>query len=216
MFSRNMVSRFWARRCESLRLFLPRVGIKIANDPSEISLADALLLYLIGDASISAQLPTSDLHDLEPRFKKAAIKLAQIAEELHAVNWTSKLRSIHPIPLPILNDKVLEIVFIALLENKQLEALYQADGKRAKRMRLHPLGLIQRGQEIYIVAMAFSYKNIRIYALDRLLEASSTNEATRVPEKFDLDTYILTNPALKYPLKKDGHRQRPDTACENT
>jgi predicted DNA-binding transcriptional regulator YafY len=57
-------------------------------------------------------------------------------------------------------------------------------------MRLHPLGLVQRGPVTYLVATAFKYKNVRLYAMHRVAKAARAEERVKPPEGFDLDTFI--------------------------
>lgn len=165
-----------------------------------LTLADALSLHLVED-SIRPLLPAQVLRALEPRFKQAANKLDQLAEKSPTARWANKVRSVAPmLPLlpPKIDERVLETVQEALFSDEQLDVLYRSVGKDgAVPMRLHPLGLVQRGPVTYLVATAFSYDNVRLYALHRISEASRTYEAASVPEGFDLDTFISSG-ALQF------------------
>jgi predicted DNA-binding transcriptional regulator YafY len=165
-----------------------------------LTLADALSLHLVED-SIRPLLPAQVLRALEPRFKQAANKLEQLAEKSPTARWAHKVRSVAPmLPLlpPKIDEKVLETVQEALFSDEQLDVQYRSVGKNeAAPMRLHPLGMVQRGPVTYLVATAFSYDNVRLYALHRISEASRTYEAASVPEGFDLDTFISSG-ALQF------------------
>lgn len=165
-----------------------------------LTLSDALSLHLVQN-SIRPLLPAQVLRALEPRFKQAASKLDQLAEKSPTARWANKVRSVAPmLPLlpPKIDEKVLETVQEALFSDEQLEVQYRSVGKEeATPMRLHPLGLVQRGPVTYLVATAFSYDNVRLYALHRIMEAMRTYEAAIVPEGFDLDAFISSG-ALQF------------------
>jgi predicted DNA-binding transcriptional regulator YafY len=165
-----------------------------------LTLADALSLHLVED-SIRPLLPAQVLRALEPRFKQAANKLDQLAEKSPTARWANKVRSVAPmLPLlpPKIDERVLETVQEALFSDEQLDVLYRSVGKDgAVPMRLHPLGLVQRGPVTYLVATAFSYDNVRLYALHRILEASRTHEEAAAPKEFNLDDYIASG-ALQF------------------
>ena len=57
-------------------------------------------------------------------------------------------------------------------------------------MRLHPLGLVQRGPVAYLVARALDYLDVWIYAVHRIKEATRTSEPVARPEGFSLDGYV--------------------------
>lgn len=162
-----------------------------ANLPG-LALAEALSLHLI-EETLRPLLPNSVIRAVEPRFRQARQHLAA-RQDLSLARWAEKVRSIPPmLPMlpPQIDSTVLENVQMALLENRQLEVSYTRMASGAPRaMTLHPLGLVQRGPSTYLVATAFDYQDVRLYALHRMVDAVPLAEATAPSEAFTLDGYI--------------------------
>ena len=79
----------------------------------------------------------------------------------------------------------------ALLAGLQVTVRYRPRGQTtAQEYTLHPLGLVQRGQVTYLVATAFDYDDVRIFALHRMGSAAPTDAPAGKPRGFNLDTYI--------------------------
>jgi predicted DNA-binding transcriptional regulator YafY len=171
-----------------------------SSDLPAIGLSDALSLHVVEDL-VRPLLPASVLAALEPRFPQARQKLAALASESPAARWTEKVRQVAPtLPLlpPRITEGVLETVQAALLADEQLDALYQRPGADAPaRQRLHPLALVQRGPITYLIATAFRYDELRLYAVHRIYEAMRTGEPARRPPDFDLNGYIASG-ALQF------------------
>lgn len=112
-----------------------------------------------------------------------------------------KVRSVPPsLPLlpPAIDTDVLETVTEALLASRQIDVDYHAMSDGVTRsMRLHPLGLVSRVPATYLVATAFAYSDVRLYALHRIVRAIRTDETVKRPEGFDLDAYIRSG-ALQF------------------
>lgn len=86
---------------------------------------------------------------------------------------------------------MLETVQDALLADRQLEVEYRKfDAEESSKLTLHPLGLVQRGPAIYLVATAFDYQDVRLYALHRFQAATKTGNPVKLPESFTLDAHI--------------------------
>lgn len=64
------------------------------------------------------------------------------------------------------------------------------DAEEPSKLTLHPLGLVQRGPASYLVATAFDYQDVRLYALHRFQSATKTGNPVNPPAGFNLDTYI--------------------------
>lgn len=164
-----------------------------AADLPGLTLAEALSLRLVED-SIRPLLPAQVLRALEPRFRQATKKLEQLSGKSRTARWASKVRTVPPaLPLlpPKIDQAVLETVQEALLADEQLDVQYKSAGTdTVKAMRLHPLGLVQRGPVTYLVASAFKYKSVRLYAMHRFAEAARIHERVKPPTGFDLDTFI--------------------------
>ncbi len=163
-----------------------------ANLPG-ITLAEALSLRLVEDL-LKPLLPKAILSSLQAQFNQAQAKLASLQPENATANWQNKVRHVPPtLPLlpPKLDEAILETVQQALLNDKQLDVKYQGVHTNQPAWRiLHPLALVQRGTLTYLVATAFKYQDVRIYALHRFCQAKMLSEPSQRPIEFDIDTYI--------------------------
>ena len=56
--------------------------------------------------------------------------------------------------------------------------------------RLHPRGQVSRGHVPYLIATAWDYEDIRLYAMHRMVGAQIADEQVRRPADFDIDAYI--------------------------
>lgn len=78
-----------------------------------------------------------------------------------------------------------------MFHDEQLEIAYRAvERENPSQQIVHPLGLVQKGPVTYLVATAFTYQDIRIYAVHRIMSAVRTGEPCKRPEGFSLDQYI--------------------------
>ena len=165
-----------------------------ANLPA-ITLAEALSLRLVEDL-LKPLLPQAILNSLQAHFNRAQGKLKNLQQDNATANWQDKVRHVPPaLPLlpPSINNDILERVQQALLYDQQIEVDYvTAHANKHSRQTLHPLALVQRGPVTYLVATAFQYQDIRLYALHRLQAATMTDLPINRPSDFDLDTYIAS------------------------
>lgn len=162
-------------------------------DLPAISVTDALSLRLV-EGYLRPLLPTEIMESLQPRFAAATNKLNALANENRVASWADKVRSVSsslPFIPPSFEAGTLEAVQLGLLEDKQLEGEYHAASSgKVSQLRLHPLGLVQRGAVAYLVATAFDYTEPRLYAVHRLKAVRVLEEkAIRAPS-FSLDSYI--------------------------
>lgn len=160
-----------------------------------VELAEALSFTLLR-GFLQQMLPVSLWRGFVPRLKHAREKLQTLAGRNSAARWSEKVRFVTPtLPLipPAIDEAVLESVQRAFLENRQLDVRYRGAGDgTAKSLTLHPLGIIQRGPVGYLVATAFDYEDVRIYALHRIRKATRLPDAARRPAGFSLDDYLAT------------------------
>lgn len=158
-----------------------------------LTVADAMSLHLVEDL-LAPLLPAALLDSLRPRFHQARKKLDNLSKEHPNSRWLDKVRHVPPtLPLqpPKIAEGVLETVQEGLLADRQLEIEYQRPGEEeAQALRLHPLGLVQRGPITYLVATAFTYTDVRIYAVHRIGQARVLEQPSQRPEGFFLDDYI--------------------------
>ena len=162
-------------------------------DLPAMTISEALSLRLVED-TIKPLLPVSMLEGLETRFRQAEKQLAALSKENRKAKWANKVRTVPPtLPLipPVIDSTVLATVQEALLADVQVEVEYRAmRDEEGKTMLLHPLAMVNRGAVTYLIATAFEYEDIRLYALHRIHKASRTDDAVKRPVDFNLDDYI--------------------------
>lgn len=162
-------------------------------DLPAMTMADALSLTLVQD-TLKPLLPQSLQAVLLPRFALARQKLDSLRQSNAHASWPQKVRSVlpsQPMQPAMIDEHVMETVHDGLLQDRQLDISYlNIDSKTTSPLRLHPLGLVSRGHVSYLIATAWDYEDIRLYALHRVKRACLSDTPTRRPPDFDLDTYI--------------------------
>ncbi|WP_185960788.1 helix-turn-helix transcriptional regulator [Aliidiomarina halalkaliphila] len=158
-----------------------------------LSLAEAMSLTLVEEA-LNPLLPQSVLQAVQPRFALARAKLNSLGDDQKLLNWSKKVAHV-PTALPQLpphiDEQVLNQVQLALLHEHCLQVLYHGMGQdTGKAMRLHPLGLVQRGTVTYLIARVEGYGDVRMFALQRMSSAEIVEVACEPPKGFDLQTYL--------------------------
>lgn len=157
-----------------------------------LTVSDAVSLRLVEDL-LRPLLPSAMLESLETRFGQAKAKLAELSADNHNAKWVDKVRYVSPsmpfVP-PKIDPTVLDVLHEALLTERQIEVEYRKASGDKKTYRLHPLGLVQRGQVTYLVATAFDYDDERLYAVHRILSVNMTTESAQIAEKFSIDDYV--------------------------
>jgi predicted DNA-binding transcriptional regulator YafY len=157
-----------------------------------VTLAEALSLQIV-EETLKPLLPASVLRTVQPRFAQAKAKLAALKEQNKAASWADKVASVPPtmqmLP-PVIDEEILETVQTALLNEEQVDVCYQTLSDESKELRLHPLGLVVRGAATYLVATAFDYTDVRLYALHRFKSADRTYEPAKQPKGFKLSQYV--------------------------
>lgn len=157
-----------------------------------VTLAEALSLQIV-EETLKPLLPGSVLRAVQPRFVQAKAKLAALAEQNASAQWVDKVKSVSPsLPMlpPEVDEDLLDIVQTALLNNEQIDATYLPFSAETKVFRLNPLGLVVRGSVTYLVAKAFDYDDVRLYALHRFQAVSRTYEPVKTPRGFKLSQYV--------------------------
>ena len=139
-------------------------------DIQSLELTDALTLRLI-ETSLRPLLPASVLKALEPRLQNAAEKLDAVNPRNAVSGWANKVASVLPmVPFipPKIDQSVLETVQDCLLKDFVITCRYRSvAAEKPKELKLHPLGLVQRGPVTYLIATAFHYEEPRPFALHR-------------------------------------------------
>lgn len=164
-----------------------------AVDLPGLTLAEALSMRVIED-TLKPLLPKSVLEALGPRFKQAQGKLDALQSTNRTARWAKKVRTVaagFPLVPPKIDSAALESLQESLLADEQVDVSYRSVGEgKAQKLRLHPLGLVQKGPVTYLIATAFSYEDPRLYAVHRISRAERTYEPSRRPSGFALDAYL--------------------------
>lgn len=159
--------------------------------------AEALSLAMAHQA-VAPLLPASMLDLLRPRFLMAERMLAELVQSNRLASWKGKIHSA-PLQLglmaPQIDSGVVRTVHEALLGEEQIDIGYRQAAGTARALRLHPLGLIQRGPVGYLLANAWEYEDPRLYALHRMVSAQRTHEPARLPSGFSLQAWLVAGGA---------------------
>ncbi len=161
-------------------------------DFTSVGMADALSLVL-AESTLQSILPSALLEQIRPRFALAYAKLSALKGHRYS-KWAEKVRYVPPaLPVtpPAVVPKVLRGVQEALAAEQQLSVSYLGPrDSRPSDLRLHPLALVQRGAISYLVASAYEYSDVRLYALHRIRSATILDERVIPPRGFSLDDYL--------------------------
>lgn len=159
--------------------------------------AEALSLAM-AHQTIAPLLPASMLDLLRPRFLMAERMLAELGQSNQLASWK---RKIHSAPLqlslmaPQIETEVVRTIHEALLGEEQVDIGYRQTTGSLRALRLHPLGLIQRGPVGYLLATAWDYDDPRLYALHRMVSGQRTHEPAQIPPGFNLQTWLVAGGA---------------------
>lgn len=158
-----------------------------------LSICDALTMRLV-EGSIRPLVPANLLAVLEPRFAQAQRKLESLSAESASARWADKVASVQPalsLLAPVIDKDVLEKVQDALLKDLQIGCRYYAAHKdQTHDLTLSPLGLIQRGQVTYLIAIAEPFEDVRQFVLHRIQAAVAIDHPATRPPEFNLQRYI--------------------------
>ncbi len=162
-----------------------------AFDLPGLANSEALAL-LLARAHLSALLPAATLAQLHPHFRMAEQKLASL--QGHLAHWMDKVRVIPPtqaLIAPRIDETIQTTISDALLLGKQVQVSYlKRSAESVEAYPIHPLGLIQRGQVLYLVCTIKTYPHLRLLALHRIQSAEALSDPIIPPPDFNLDDYI--------------------------
>jgi predicted DNA-binding transcriptional regulator YafY len=154
-----------------------------------IDLPQALALLLV-EAHLQRLVPAAAWSALRVHLDAAR----RVVDGKPARRWLERVRIIpraQPLEAPVVDVAVLGAVQQAIVEERVLQVRYRsAAGAAVRDMPLHPLGLVSREGVSYLVATAFDYVDVRLYALHRMRSAALTEGRSRRPSGFDLDAFI--------------------------
>lgn len=142
----------------------------------------ALTVYM-ADAHLKSLLPMQVAEYLQPWQQEARSKLTEEYK-----GWLKKIRVINAQPLlpPQVNEEVLQPIYQALLESRQFSASYNGVDERI----IHPYGLVQKGQLLYLVCRFYEFDDVRITALQRYSQVKLLDDKVRPFPRFNIDDYL--------------------------
>jgi len=166
-----------------------------AFDLPGVSNSEAITLLLARE-HLRTLLPASTIAQLQPYFALAEQKLTALEQHSGIAGWQHKVRVIpptQPLLAPKIGEAVQATLHEALLHDRQCLVTYQKrEATKPESYPVHALGLVQRGQVLYLVCTIKSYPHIRLLALHRILAAELLSDAISHPADFDLDAYIAS------------------------
>ncbi len=160
-----------------------------------VTVLEALTLTLAQEM-LKPLIPAFMLGALKPRFEQANSKLSALTRQSPASRWPEKVASV-PAYLPLVKPKIdaacLATVQEALIENRQLTcSYYSAHRDQMSQLMLNPLGLVQRGEITYLIAMAEPHEDARQFALHRMSDVAITEISAKTLCGFDLKAYAAS------------------------
>lgn len=178
-----------------------------AFDLPGLSNSEALTLLLARE-HLASLLPASTLEQLSPHFRMAESKLAALRECSGPADWMNKVRvtpASQPLLAPRIDPDIQATINDALLLGRQVQVSYKKrESDTEEKYPIHPLGLIQRGQILYLVCTIKAYPDLRLLALHRVQAATTLELVASRPVDFNLDSYLesdafgwLPGPAIR-------------------
>lgn len=154
-----------------------------------LDLPQALALLMV-ESQMPQLLPRTAVAALQPHFDAARRLVAGKPSR----RWLERVRFVsraQPLSAPRVDVEVADAVQLALFEDRALQGRYRRLDGAMTDLTLHPLGLIVRDAVSYLVALAFDYDDVRLYALHRLVQVQAGKQrARRPPAGFDLDRFV--------------------------
>lgn len=175
----------------------------------------ALALLLV-EKYLARLIPRAMWSALGPHLTQAK-KMVEGKPARRLLDRTRIVPRAQPVLPPGVDVTILDAVQLAVVEERQLKVRYASAGKAdmaaggarspgkgrrevergrkktatSSELKLHPVGLIMRDAVVYLAATAFTYRDVRLYALHRMRAATLLAEPARKPPAgFDLDAFV--------------------------
>lgn len=152
----------------------------------------AALTFELAKAYLTPMLPSRALSHLKPHFDEAHRTLLRERNPLG--QWPNRVRVINRGlggQRPAIDSDVLETVTEALLREFRCELTYQArNWPEPAAIVVHPLGLIFRDPNVYLIGKIEGREGVRQLVLHRASGGRLLEKPLERPEDFDLDLYI--------------------------
>lgn len=161
-----------------------------------LSASETLSLVMM-ERYLKNLLPIAVAENLSPYFQAAQDKFRELNPEKPLQTWLDKV-SVVPAGQPLLPPKIdadiQRTVYEAVLKNRQLEMRYQpVSALRPRRyVPVNPLGLVQQGPVVYLVATVYVYQDPLILALHRIRSVKLLETPSKALEGFSLRGFIAS------------------------
>ncbi len=143
------------------------------------------------------RIPALVAETLSPLFDVAGKRLATVNNEYERRyrKWIDKIEvetGSFALRYPEVDPNIFATVSQALFNEQKLEIVYQPRSKidNADAKIVYPLGLVEVGGLVYLVAAMPRHPNPAMYRLDRLARATMSPEAFAYPRGFRLSKYV--------------------------
>lgn len=168
-----------------------------AKAGSMMTFDEALALQVLKQFA-ARQIPTLVSSSLDGLFDAARERLARGAthEGRRHANWHRKVAVVDggfQVIRPPIEETVFQAVSQALFTEQLLEICYRARSnptREAVPQAVMPLGLVEAGEMVYLVAKPPGKPAAAMYRLDRMQSAAIRLESFTYPRDFSLSTYI--------------------------
>ena len=157
---------------------------------------EALSFHLL-ERYLQELIPESVLRSLRPYFEQANDRLNEHFRDAPLKRWPRRVRVV-PAGPPLLSPKVSARVHAgvteALLAGCRLRLRYRPPQSSPEAAEwehdVSPLGLVQHGAVLYLIARFYEYNEVRLLALHRVRKATMLDSIATAPDGFDLDDWI--------------------------
>ncbi|OTG88439.1 helix-turn-helix transcriptional regulator [Acinetobacter sp. ANC 3813] len=148
--------------------------------------------FMMVEEHLKHLLPPSLIEEMNPWFDLARYSLST---QNNVRQWINRVRIVpatQPLIPPLVEKTAQQAIYEGLLQDKQLECIYQGRGPSSeeKTYTLNPLALVQKGAIIYLVCTRYDKTDIQTFALHRFKSANVLNSRAMHPVNFDIDAYI--------------------------
>jgi predicted DNA-binding transcriptional regulator YafY len=154
--------------------------------------ADTALAFTLAAAHAAPALPPRTLEHLGPYLAQAE-RILQNGPSAALQRWPEKIRVLAPglpfAPAPI-DDAVYSVVYQALFDERCFRARYRNAKQQTKEHIVHPLALVVRMPQRYLVCTVRDGQPPIQLALARIRSAQLLDRPRQVPEGFVLDDYL--------------------------
>jgi predicted DNA-binding transcriptional regulator YafY len=162
---------------------------------NKMSLTEAMGLVMMKDM-VGHMMPAFIREATDLRLREAEASL-EAAPRRGAVAWRDKLRAVsgvYELQPPRIGQEIASTIQQALLEYRQIQAVYKPRKQPSSERTLHPFGLLQIGNVVHLVAFDPTKERdpMRQYALHRFESVSLLEEPTRVPIGYTIKRFLAT------------------------